>query len=672
MPSHSRRLGTTLVAVLAALTAWQIPVLTTSQTPQTQQEQTTTGAEAPAAAVRPEQAALNAALAIVDMSDRLAALEKIRTDFPQSTVLATVDTQILQTLTTWPDRTDAMSTVLDRMLGRIPASTTPETRLMQTATTVTPLVTKGILLDRVERLMTDAMTALSFDKFFEARRATAKEFNRPEPQKDAVEREFNQTYRSRGLETLGLIYAARGDKNRAEATLKESFELAPQRSTSAVVEFYKARKDYAAAESILKDALKRQTSPALVESTNVALMDIYVLKGDDRAAEKLAREVLEKFPTNAGANLKLAKALEQKGEHAEALERYLTASAGAGLRTTADRDALRALFTKVRGSDAGLEDAVDAAYRKVFPNPVTPEPYRPTEKRSNRLVLLEMFTGSGCGPCVSADLALDAAMARYEGHVATLAYHANIPAPDPMVVAGGDGRREYYKVSGVPTFHIDGALGQLGGGARTNTPGTYKSYVAKIDKALEEPARATLKVQATGEGESIKVVVDVAEFASDAKDVRLHIALAERELRFTGENGIRFHPFTVRAMAGERGAGVPITAAGTTTWTFNLAAVRDDVTKTLAAEILKRKKQTAGSATASTREYMAEGRAYTDIHSKELVVVAFLQEGPYVAPPRATPATAAAQPAASQTQPPAAPRANVLQAAQAPVLFVQR
>jgi thiol-disulfide isomerase/thioredoxin len=226
---------------------------------------------------------------------------------------------------------------------------------------------------------------------------------------------------------------------------------------------------------------------------------------------------------------------------------------------------------------------MDKIYREKFPNPVKPQPYQPaaSSKGSSRVVLLEMFTGSGCGPCVSADLAMDAVMERYPSDaIVPVAYHANIPLPDPMVVPGGDGRREYYKVRGVPTFNIDGALGQLGGGARANTPGTYGNYISKIDKELAVPPAAAISLSAIGEGELVSVTANVSKLASKSKDLRLHLLLVERELHYMVENGVRFHPMVVRAMAGDRGAGIPIKGNGTTK-PFDLTAIRGDITSTL-------------------------------------------------------------------------------------------
>jgi thiol-disulfide isomerase/thioredoxin len=378
--------------------------------------------------------------------------------------------------------------------------------------------------------------------------------------------------------------------------------------------------------------------------------------------------------------VKLAKLEARRGNDAAALDLFVGAAAQGSL-AAADDGAMRALYRKAHnGSDAGLDDLIDLSYREKFPNPVKAEPYTPPAARTDRLVLLEMFTGSACGPCVSADLALDAVMERYPaGTIVPVAYHQHIPGPDPMVTTGSQSRNTYYSVRGVPTFNIDGALGRLGGGARANTAATYKDYISKIDKALLLPATAALTVSATGEGDRIAVTAEVTKLPADAKDLRLHLLLVERHLRFSGENGIRFHPMVVRGSAGEKGNGIPIAGTGRTQHTFSLSEIRDDITSSLKADIERRRKTETPGAT--PREYAADGRAYVDIDTSELLVVAFIQQGAYQAAAPTGSAAAGiesvgdaivqAPPASATPSRPAAtePVANVLQAAVANVVF---
>jgi len=359
---------------------------------------------------------------------------------------------------------------------------------------------------------------------------------------------------------------------------------------------------------------------------------VYAAKGDPRA-EATLRDALGANPSSAPVALLLAGLEAKRGDDTAALDHYLLAALGTKLKTD-DNRAMRDLFRQVRGPDASLDEALDHVYFNVLPNPVTPANWTPSANRSTRLVLAEAFTGSACAPCVSESLAFQALLERYpEAEVASLAYHVHIPGPDPMTTSGSAGRKTYYEVKGVPTFNVDGALVKLGGGGRDNTAMVYADYIKAIDKALETPARARMSVAASLRGDAIDVKTVMSEIAEDAKGLTLHVVLAERKLRFSGENGIRFHEMVVRAMAGKDGAGLPMTPSDDRSiklmdqHTFDLAAIRTDITDSLSAEIAKRRKTEVTAATATPREYLAEGRAMTELNPTELVVIAFLQDG---------------------------------------------
>jgi thiol-disulfide isomerase/thioredoxin len=381
-------------------------------------------------------------------------------------------------------------------------------------------------------------------------------------------------------------------------------------------------------------------------------------------------------PPPAGVHVRLARLEAARGNDAKALDMFIVAAAAASLNA-ADTATMRALHTKVRGgTDAALEDLIDKAYLEKFPNPVKRTEYTPLPNRSDRLVLLEMFTGSGCGPCVAADLAFDAVMAHYPaGTIVPISFHENIPLPDPMVTAGTNERINYYGRRAVPTFTIDGGPGRVGGGGRTNAEATYKDYITKIDKALQVPATAALSVSATGTADEINVTADVTRLPAGAKDLRLHILIVEKHLRFLGENGIRFHPMVVRASAGPNGTGIPISAPGRTEQTFSLTSIKEDISTTLKNEIEKRRTSIAPGA--ATREFAADGRAYVAIDTGDLAVVAFVQQGAYQATATGPVAgvegdenTRVSNPATPpKPVAPGGPLINVLQAAIADVKF---
>jgi Tfp pilus assembly protein PilF/thiol-disulfide isomerase/thioredoxin len=575
---------------------------------------------------RPEQLALTAAGRIADPATRLTALEKVRTDFPQGINLAQVDQQIFTTLVnTFPDRVDAITTVFDRILGRIAPTATPENRLMQTLTPVTMLVGKKLLLDRSEKLVTDAVAALDFEKYFETQRTVSGRSTGPAPTRAALETQFNTTYRARGHEALARIGLAKGDQECAETEFKNAVKASPSLMTAVngLVELYTSRGDHALAETVLKNAVSGAAVPAAATPARLALADFYLKRDDVKGAEEQFKEALKATPTSAPANLGLAKIDAKRGNEKGALDRFLEAALTGGVKG-ADHDTMVALYRKVHGSDTGLEAELDKAYHEKFKNPVKPEAWKATPARSNRLVLLEMFTGSACPPCVSADLALEAVMERYGATIIPLAYHVHIPGPDPMTTSSSETKRLFYGIGGVPTLQIDGStLVAGGGGPRENTPSTYNRYLPLIEKQLEAPSVGDVNVQATAQGNDVVVTANVSNLPADATGLRLHLVLAERELSFSGENGIRFHPMVVRSVAGDKAEGLPAAAGGSFTHTFKLDAIREDLVNHLAAEIAKRRQTEQPGA--APRAYNAEGRAMTAIDPSQLVVVAYLQ-----------------------------------------------
>jgi len=214
------------------------------------------------------------------------------------------------------------------------------------------------------------------------------------------------------------------------------------------------------------------------------------------------------------------------------------------------REVLLYVRPLVCGSREHLASTLDEAYRTLFRNPISVEPYQPGSASSGRTVLLEVFTGAGCPPCAGADLAVDAIRERYAARqVIVLMNHVHIPRPDPMTNLSTIARSTFYAVQYAPTFVIDGTNKSTGGSPREDALRPYDRLTAMIEDALKEPSRAGIALDATLEGRTVKVRTDVSGIESRVDDLRLRIALIERELRYGGENGIRFHPMVVRAYA---------------------------------------------------------------------------------------------------------------------------
>jgi thiol-disulfide isomerase/thioredoxin len=301
---------------------------------------------------------------------------------------------------------------------------------------------------------------------------------------------------------------------------------------------------------------------------------IEVKLGHTNKGRKLLEEAHTAIPDNQDVNAALGELAAASGNDAKATE-FLLPAVLSGRAPKSAKTALESVFKKSHnGSADGLETMLDTEYRRLYPNPLHVEAYKPGPKRSDRVVLAELFTGSGCPPCEGADLAFDAAMERYtRKEFALVVYHQHIPRPDPMTNPDTQARLKSHGVNGVPTFVIDGKK-TVGGGPREYAKNVYERFNKDIEADLEIAAEALLKAQAVVEGNSVKVQASVDSVKSDSKDLKLNIALLEKELRYSGENGIRFHPMVVRAMGGEKGEGFALqTSGGHFDQSFDLDAV---------------------------------------------------------------------------------------------------
>jgi hypothetical protein len=153
-------------------------------------------------------------------------------------------------------------------------------------------------------------------------------------------------------------------------------------------------------------------------------------------------------------------------------------------------------------------------------------------------------------------------MERYSRkELAVVMYHQHVPRPDPMTNSDTQARSKYYAVGGVPTYFIDGSKVDYNGAGRDDTKSVWEHIQKPIEKELDNPAEDKIDVQASVVGNSVKVSATVASVKTESKDLKVHILLLEKELTYSGENGIRFHPMAVRAMGGKDDDGFALDPA---------------------------------------------------------------------------------------------------------------
>jgi hypothetical protein len=244
---------------------------------------------------------------------------------------------------------------------------------------------------------------------------------------------------------------------------------------------------------------------------------------------------------------------------------------------------------------ARLEPRDYAEYVKTNP-PFKPEEFKGRKGKSDRAVLVELFTGAECAPCVAADLAFDALGRTYKPtEVVLLQYHEHIPGPDPLVSKDGAARMDFYNKKddekATPQVFINGKAGEPGGGPAKASRLKYQTYRETIEELLEKPAPVKLALTASLKGDELTAKATVSELQKPGEKVSLRFALAEDRVRYQGANGIRYHHSVVRAMPGGP-KGFPLTkASAEQAVTAKLDEIRAANTKALdefAAELKNR------------------------------------------------------------------------------------
>jgi thiol-disulfide isomerase/thioredoxin len=473
----------------------------------------------------PDEKAYTEARKIADPEKKIAALEKIQKDFPDSRYVSAANSQIFNTLIQkLPDQKERIrkaaktmfsaAAAKDRETSKENKSATMASRGSTAARIADQLATAGLLLKDAESYARRGVNALRENVWMAEERAAYTRQKMKIPSPETLAKDFTETRASR-IGTLGRVELKLGRTALAQRLLEESYAVTPSD-----------------------------------EDVAAALGELAAKAGDD----------------------------------AKAMEYLLSARLSGRVPDTANQ-AFETLYKKGHnGSLDGLEAMLDAEYRKRFPNPIHTEAYKPTEKRSDRMVLAEVFTGSGCGPCAGADAAFDAAMERYpRKDLAVVMYHVHIPRPDPMTIAETTARYQRFGGKGVPAFAIDGKDIGGGGGSRAYASGVFERFQKDLETDLETAAEAQVKIDASLNGGTVKVSAAVNNVKSDSKDLKVQIVLVEEEIRYLGENGIRFHPMVARAFGGEKGEGYKIEANGKGTFdaTFDLESIGKDIRKQL-------------------------------------------------------------------------------------------
>ncbi len=292
------------------------------------------------------------------------------------------------------------------------------------------------------------------------------------------------------------------------------------------------------------------------------------------------------------------------------------ASLATALAAAARAAGNKELLAKAEGQVKMLDAALDTEYHKKVP------PFKPEisaagkDRKSDRVVVMELFTGAQCPPCVAADVAFDALISTYKTkELITLQYHEHIPGPDPLTNGDSQVRFKYYPgLRGTPSVLFDGKNVPeevAGGGGMGDAKMKYDQYRPLIDKELERPSEAKLNLKVDRIGDAI--TINASAQAEDAKSdqLKLRLVLVEDVVRYTGGNKLRFHHHVVRGLPGGVEGKALSKGQGKTEVTVNLAEVRKGLEQYLS-------------------DFTKAGRAFPKdlppINLDKLSVVAFVQD----------------------------------------------
>ena len=158
--------------------------------------------------------------------------------------------------------------------------------------------------------------------------------------------------------------------------------------------------------------------------------------------------------------------------------------------------------------------------------------------QNQRVILLESFTNTGCGPCAQYNPGMDALIANNADKIAAIKYHVNWPSgSDPMYLHNtteNGARTSYCSINSVPHVVIDGNR------INTNPASLTQANINQV-AAIESPMEMRLAYEVDAAANTITVHV-MGRASSDIASCKLYVAVIENEIHFNsapGPNGER-------------------------------------------------------------------------------------------------------------------------------------
>ena len=178
-----------------------------------------------------------------------------------------------------------------------------------------------------------------------------------------------------------------------------------------------------------------------------------------------------------------------------------------------------------------------------------------TMASEEKVPMIEHFSSSTCGPCVSANNQMNTFCNNNQGRFTYTKYQMNWPGNgDPYYTAEGGVRRAYYEVSGVPSVFLDGVSTSV-------NQNNFNQQAAK-------PACFDVAGSFTVDGNTINIKADIAPYVS--MPVRVYVSVNEKVTHNnTGSNGeTSFHHVFMKMMPDGEGSTINFVAGKTQQFEF--------------------------------------------------------------------------------------------------------
>jgi hypothetical protein len=166
-----------------------------------------------------------------------------------------------------------------------------------------------------------------------------------------------------------------------------------------------------------------------------------------------------------------------------------------------------------------------------------------------RIPMIEHFSSSTCGPCVSVNNQMNTFCNNNAGRFTYTKYQMNWPGSgDPYYTQEGGVRRAYYGVSGVPDIYLDG-VGTNNAAVNQNT----------FNQHAEEPGYFDVRGSFTVDGNNIHIFADVMPYVDI--EARVYVSINEKVTHGNvGSNGeTEFHHVFMKMMPDGEGSTLDFT-----------------------------------------------------------------------------------------------------------------